>query len=227
MNNILEVKNLSFSYTDNSGRNRMILEDVSLGFEEGKFYSILGDSGSGKTTFLSLLSGLEYPDSGKIIYKSYDIKDIGYSDFRKKYVSIVFQDYNLIRYLSVYDNIVTAMKISGRKVHREEVLGFLKTLGINEEMAFKKVTRLSGGEQQRVAIARAVAVNSSLILADEPTGNLDHNTSMEIFDLFKRLVKEYDKTVIMVTHNEKLAMMCDKVLYMDQNIRKLVNYECS
>lgn len=227
MNNILEVKNLSFSYTDNSGRNRMILEDVSLGFEEGKFYSILGDSGSGKTTFLSLLSGLEYPDSGKIIYKSYDIKDIGYSDFRKKYVSIVFQDYNLIRYLSVYDNIVTAMKISGRKVHREEVLGFLKTLGIDEEMAFKKVTRLSGGEQQRVAIARAVAVNSSLILADEPTGNLDHSTSMEIFDLFKRLVKEYDKTVIMVTHNEKLAMMCDKVLYMDQNIRKLVNYECS
>lgn len=227
MNNILEVKNLSFSYTDNSGRNRMILEDVSLGFEEGKFYSILGDSGSGKTTFLSLLSGLEYPDSGKIIYKSYDIKDIGYSDFRKKYVSIVFQDYNLIRYLSVYDNIVTAMKISGRKVHREEVLGFLKTLGIDEEMAFKKVTRLSGGEQQRVAIARAVAVNSKIILADEPTGNLDHNTSMEIFDLFKRLVKEYDKTVIMVTHNEKLAMMCDKVLYMDQNIRKLVNYECS
>ena len=227
MNNILEVKNLSFSYTDNSGRNRMILEDVSLGFEEGKFYSILGDSGSGKTTFLSLLSGLEYPDSGKIIYKSYDIKDIGYSDFRKKYVSIVFQDYNLIRYLSVYDNIVTAMKISGRKVHREEVLGFLKTLGIDEEMAFKKVTRLSGGEQQRVAIARAVAVNSKIILADEPTGNLDHNTSMEIFDLFKRLVKEYDKTVIMVTHNEKLAMMCDKVLYMDQNIRKFVNYECS
>ena len=227
MNNILEVKNLSFSYTDNSGRNRMILEDVSLGFEEGKFYSILGDSGSGKTTFLSLLSGLEYPDSGKIIYKSYDIKDIGYSDFRKKYVSIVFQDYNLIRYLSVYDNIVTAMKISGRKVHREEVLGFLKTLGIDEEMAFKKVTRLSGGEPQRVAIARAVAVNSKIILADEPTGNLDHNTSMEIFDLFKRLVKEYDKTVIMVTHNEKLAMMCDKVLYMDQNIRKLVNYECS
>ena len=227
MNNILEVKNLSFSYTDNSGRNRMILEDVSLGFEEGKFYSILGDSGSGKTTFLSLLSGLEYPDSGKIIYKSYDIKDIGYSDFRKKYVSIVFQDYNLIRYLSVYDNIVTAMKISGRKVHREEVLGFLKTLGIDEEMAFKKVIRLSGGEQQRVAIARAVAVNSKIILADEPTGNLDHNTSMEIFDLFKRLVKEYDKTVIMVTHNEKLAMMCDKVLYMDQNIRKLVNYECS
>lgn len=227
MNNILEVKNLSFSYTDNSGRNRMILEDVSLGFEERKLYSILGDSGSGKTTFLSLLSGLEYPDSGKIIYKSYDIKDIGYSDFRKKYVSIVFQDYNLIRYLSVYDNIVTAMKISGRKVHREEVLGFLKTLGIDEEMAFKKVTRLSGGEQQRVAIARAVAVNSKIILADEPTGNLDHNTSMEIFDLFKRLVKEYDKTVIMVTHNEKLAMMCDKVLYMDQNIRKLVNYECS
>ena len=212
---------------DNAGRNRIILDDVSLGFEEGKFYSILGDSGSGKTTFLSLLSGLEYPDSGKIIYKSYDIKDIGYSDFRKKYVSIVFQDYNLIRYLSVYDNIVTAMKISGRKVHREEVLGFLKTLGIDEEMAFKKVTRLSGGEQQRVAIARAVAVNSKIILADEPTGNLDHNTSMEIFDLFKRLVKEYDKTVIMVTHNEKLAMMCDKVLYMDQNIRKLVNYECS
>ena len=227
MNNILEVKNLSFSYMDNAGRNRIILNDVSLGFEEGKFYSILGDSGSGKTTFLSLLSGLEYPDSGKIIYKSYDIKDIGYSDFRKKYVSIVFQDYNLIRYLSVYDNIVTAMKISGRKVHREEVLGFLKTLGIDEEMAFKKVTRLSGGEQQRVAIARAVAVNSKIILADEPTGNLDHNTSMEIFDLFKRLVKEYDKTVIMVTHNEKLAMMCDKVLYMDQNIRKLVNYECS
>ena len=227
MNNILEVKNLSFSYMDNAGRNRIILDDVSLGFEEGKFYSILGDSGSGKTTFLSLLSGLEYPDSGKIIYKSYDIKDIGYSDFRKKYVSIVFQDYNLIRYLSVYDNIVTALKISGRKVHREEVLGFLKTLGIDEEMAFKKVTRLSGGEQQRVAIARAVAVNSKIILADEPTGNLDHNTSMEIFDLFKRLVKEYDKTVIMVTHNEKLAMMCDKVLYMDQNIRKLVNYECS
>lgn len=227
MNNILEVKNLSFSYMDNAGRNRIILDDVSLDFEEGKFYSILGDSGSGKTTFLSLLAGLEYPDSGKILYKGYDIKDIGYSEFRKKYMSIVFQDYNLIKYLTVYDNIVTAMKIADRKVHREEVLGFLKILGIDEEMAFKKVTRLSGGEQQRVAIARAVAVNSKIILADEPTGNLDHNTSMEIFDLFKRLVKEYDKTVIMVTHNEKLAMMCDKVLYMDQNIRKLVNYECS
>lgn len=225
MNNILEVKNLCFSYRDDSGRNKMILDDVSLSFKEGKFYSILGDSGSGKTTFLSLLAGLEYPDSGKLIYKGYDIKDIGYSEYRKKYVSIVFQDYNLIKYQSAYDNVVTAMKIAERRVIKEEILGFLKSLGIDEATAFKKANRLSGGEQQRVAIARAVAADSKLILADEPTGNLDHTTSMEIFNLFKRLAKDYGKTIIMVTHNEKLALMSDKILYLNQNLRKLTDYE--
>ena len=143
---------------------------------------------------------------------------------------VVFQHYSLFPWMTARNNVAFGIKQAKKELNKRERLAladeYLDKVGLGD-FADKYPNRLSGGMQQRVAIARAVAVNSKIILADEPTGNLDHNTSMEIFDLFKRLVKEYDKTVIMVTHNEKLAMMCDKVLYMDQNIRKLVNYECS
>ena len=189
MNEILEVKDLDYYYQD--GQNtRTIFNNVNYSFKESKFYSIVGESGSGKTTLLILLAGLDEPKKGSILFKGNNIKDIGYDNYHKKDVQIIFQNYNLLNYLNAYDNVLTAISISDpkRKINKEMLNEYLNRFGIDETKASRKVNKLSGGEQQRVAIARAVACNGDIILADEPTGNLDYDTSLGIMKLFRELV---------------------------------------
>ncbi len=222
MNEILEVKDLDYYYQD--GQNiRTIFNNVNFSFKKSKFYSIVGESGSGKTTLLILLAGLDEPKKGSVLFNGKNIKDIGYDDYHKKDVQIIFQNYNLLNYLNAYDNVLTAISISDpkRKINKEMLNEYLNRFGIDETKANRKVNKLSGGEQQRVAIARAVACNGDIILADEPTGNLDYETSLGIMKLFRELVDNYGKTVIMVTHNKELANMTDTIIHIDQHNKNI------
>lgn len=222
MNKILQINNLDYYYQD--GQNtRTIFNNLNYGFEKGKFYSIVGESGSGKTTLLILLAGLDEPKKGQILFDGKDIKDIGYDNYHKRNVQIIFQNYNLLNYLNAYDNVLTAISISNpkRKISKEMLNEYLNKFGIDKTKASRKVNKLSGGEQQRVAIARAIACNGEIILADEPTGNLDYDTSLAIMKLFRQLVDDYDKTVIMVTHNKELAEMTDTIIHIDQRNKNI------
>jgi len=214
---ILEVKNITYYYQD--GRNkRVILNDLDAEFETGKFYAILGESGSGKTTFLSLISSLDTPQSGVILFKGQSIKEIGYEKYRRNHISIVFQNYNLIQYMTAVENVLVAMGITDNKIEgnkKEVAYKLLEDVGIDKETADRRVNRLSGGEQQRTAIARALSTDPEIIMADEPTGNLDHETSGEIIELLMRLAHERDKCVIVVTHDLKIAEKSDVILQLD------------
>lgn len=223
-NELLRVSNLDYYYIDGDNK-RIILEDVNISFESNTFYSIIGESGSGKTTFLSLIAGLDKPKGGEIYFKGKNIKDIGLNNYRRNCVSMVFQSYNLIEYMNPIDNVISALDIAKQKYTKDAVIGVLNRFGIDSNKAFRKVKNLSGGEKQRVAIARAVSTNTDIILADEPTGNLDSNTSKQIISLFRELVEKYGKTVIVVTHSETLAKESDIIIKIDQNIKKLVYEE--
>ncbi|MGL4656004.1 MAG: ABC transporter ATP-binding protein [Sarcina sp.] len=208
-NSVLKFDNISYWYEDG----KKILENINLDFQKGKFYTIIGPSGSGKTTFLAIASGLDIAKGGEVSYEGKLVSKIGLSKFRNKYVSIIFQGYNLLNYMSAIENVVSAMEIKGIKKSdkKKEALEMLEKVGISKEMANKKVLKLSGGQQQRVAIARALVSDSDLIIADEPTGNLDEQTSDEIIKLIKDIVKLYDKTVVMVTHNKDIAKESDEI----------------
>ena len=214
---ILDVKNITYYYQD--GRNkRVILNDLDAEFETGKFYAILGESGSGKTTFLSLISSLDTPQSGVILFKGQSIKEIGYEKYRRNHISMVFQNYNLIQYMTAVENVLVAMGITDNKIEgnkKEVAYKLLEDVGIDKETADRRVNRLSGGEQQRTAIARALSTDPEIIMADEPTGNLDHETSGEIIELLMRLAHERDKCVIVVTHDLKIAEKSDVILQLD------------
>ncbi|MGG7076702.1 ABC transporter ATP-binding protein [Clostridium sardiniense] len=205
---ILELKNVSYWY-DNDNK---IIEDLSVNFENGKFYTVIGPSGSGKTTFLSLISGLDKSKDGEILYKDKSIKKIGLTNYRNKYVSIIFQGYNLLTYMTALQNVISAISIKGLKVDnkKERALDMLKKVGLTEEQANQKVLTLSGGQQQRVAIARALVSETGVIIADEPTGNLDEKTSNDIIKLFRDIVEEENKCLIMVTHNNDIAKNSDE-----------------
>lgn len=205
---VLELKDVSYWYKDSN----KILEKLNASFYNGKFYTVIGPSGSGKTTFLSLISGLDKNKSGEILYKNKSIKDIGLNAYRNKYVSIIFQGYNLITYMTALQNVISAISIKGLKINnkRERALNMLKKVGLTEEQADQKVLTLSGGQQQRVAIARALVSESKIIIADEPTGNLDEKTSDDIIKLFKEIVKEENKCLVMVTHNNEIAKVSDE-----------------
>lgn len=222
MNEILKINNLDYYYKDGSNI-RTIFNNVNYSFEKGKFYSIVGESGSGKTTLLILLAGLDDPKGGSILFNNKNIKEIGYDKYHREDVQIIFQNYNLLNYLNAYDNVLTAISISDskRKVDKNTLNEYLNRFGISEDKANRKVNKLSGGEQQRVAIARAVACNGEIILADEPTGNLDYDTSLAIMKLFRQLVDDYHKTVIMVTHNNELAKLTDKIIHIDQKTKNI------
>lgn len=217
---ILEFRNVTHSYDEK----RLILNDTSYAFESGKVYSLVGKSGCGKTTALSLMGALESPKKGNILYKNQDIKKIGESNYRRKDIAIIFQAYNLIPYMTALQNVITGMEISNTDVkdRKEKAIKFLKDVGINEEEANRNVLRLSGGQQQRVSIARALACNVELILADEPTGNLDDLTANEILKIFRKLAND-GKCIVIVTHSKNIADMADKVLTLQNG--KIIDVE--
>lgn len=197
----------------------MILQDTSINFDQGQFYTILGQSGSGKTTFLSLISALDEPKSGEVLYKGQNIKEIGLEKYRRDDISIIFQSYNLVPYLTALENVLVAMSITDNdmpKDDREVAYNLLDYIGINKSKADRLVGQLSGGEQQRVAIARALATNVDIILADEPTGNLDEGMEQEIVDIFKDLAETHNKCVIVVTHSNEIANQSDKTYFLKQ-----------
>ena len=222
---ILEAKELNYFYQD-GGKRRMILQDTSVKFEKGQFYTILGESGSGKTTFLSLISALDTPTSGEILYNGENIEQIGYERFRRDDVSIIFQNYNLVPYLTGLENVLVAMSITDNEMPKdttEIAYNLLDYIGINKVKADRLVNKLSGGEQQRIAIARALATNVDIILADEPTGNLDVGMEEEIVTIFKELASIHNKCVIVVTHSKEIAQQSDQTLYLNQG--ELLPYE--
>lgn len=213
--NKIEVVNLSHFYQDGM-QMKKVLDNISCSFESGKFYSILGQSGSGKTTLLSLLSGLDTIEEGDILYNGESIKKIGYNKYRNSYVNIIFQSYNLIPYMTAYENVGVALDIAGIKLSKEDkkekILSTLNELGIDNSAAFRTVLKLSGGEQQRVAIARCLVTDIPFIMADEPTVNLDEDNEKKIIDIFKKLAKQ-GKGVIVVTHSKELAESSDKIYH--------------
>ncbi|MEG0409183.1 MAG: ATP-binding cassette domain-containing protein [Bacilli bacterium] len=205
---MLTIKNLSYSYTD-GGYKRTIFEDVNYTFSNGKIYMIMGYSGSGKTTLLSLLSGLEKSNQGEVLYNNKNINEIGLSEFRRHKVAIVFQQYNLISYLNGIQNVLLDIPIQEND-RVKKAIRILEFVGISEYKGKRNVAKLSGGEQQRIAIARAIASDADIIFADEPTGNLDKETSLEIMNIFDYISHELNKTVIMTTHNMELSEFADK-----------------
>ncbi|QOS91173.1 MULTISPECIES: ABC transporter ATP-binding protein [Bacillales] len=221
MDTILQFKDLNYHYQSNN-KKITILDNVNFAFLSGHFYTILGPSGSGKTTTLSLASGLDIPSSGNVVYKGKDLQKIGLDSYRNQHVSIIFQSYNLITYMTALQNVVTAMEITRVDVKdkKARALELLEKVGLTEVEAKRKVLQLSGGQQQRVAIARALSCNVDLLIADEPTGNLDQETSWEIIELFKELAHKENKCVIVVTHSQEVAKQSDKAVYLEK--RKLV-----
>ena len=206
--NTLTIENLSYSY-QNGDRTQKILDNVNAKFESGKIYAIVGESGSGKTTFLSLISALDNLQDGDIKYNDKSLRKITGQEFRLKYVNIVFQSYNLIKYMTAAENVEVASDFDNRKVDPNK---YLEKVGITEEEGKRLIGKLSGGQQQRVAIARALASNSPIIMADEPTGNLDEDTEAKIIDIFRDLAHKDGKIVIIVTHSRRVADKADQVL---------------
>ena len=217
MEAILQFQNLNYHYKSNN-KKYTILDNVNFSFQAGHFYTILGPSGSGKTTTLSLASGLDIPRSGSVLFKGTDIRKIGLDSYRNKHVSIIFQSYNLITYMTALQNVVTAMEITGVDVEdkKERALELLKKVGLTEKEAKRKVLQLSGGQQQRVAIARALSCNVDLLIADEPTGNLDQATAFDIIELFKELAHKENKCIIVVTHSPDVARQSDTAVFLEQ-----------
>ena len=210
--NILEIKNVTYNY---SNSNEKVLSSVNQKFEIGKFYAIIGKSGAGKSTLLSLLAGLDKPKKGQILFKGNDIEKDGYSNHRKNNISLVIQNYNLIDYLTPIENI--------RLVNKSADESILFELGLDKKQIKRNVLKLSGGQQQRVAIARALVSNAPIILADEPTGNLDSVTAGEIIDILKTLAKDKNKCVIVVTHSKEVADSADIILELSGKKLKKVN----
>ena len=199
--NTLEIKNVTYSYANSKEK---VLSLINQSFELGKFYAIIGKSGTGKSTLLSLMAGLDKPNRGEILFNNENIEKTGYSNHRKNNISLVFQNYNLIDYLSPLENI--------RLVNNKASEDILLELGLDKSQTRRNVMKLSGGQQQRVAIARALVSEAPVILADEPTGNLDEATAGEIIDVLKKLAKERNKCVIVVTHSKEVASAADIIL---------------
>ncbi len=205
----LHTKNIGYWYTNNP--DDYLFKDVNLSFERGKIYAILGQSGSGKTTFLSLLAGLDSPKAGKIYLDDKDINKSGLSNYRKHTVSTIFQAYNLMTYMTARQNVQTALEITNTPVDNAKIDELFELVGIPKEMIDKPVLQLSGGQQQRVAIVRALATNHNIIIADEPTGNLDEEITQDIVNIFKDIAHQQNKTVIIVTHETAVAEETDVV----------------
>ncbi len=202
---MIELQNISFSYTCD----KKILDNINVRFDRGNVYSIVGASGTGKSTLLSVIAGIEKPQSGAVLF---DGQQSDFTDVLRKYdLSIIFQNYMLFDYMNAVENVVTAMNIRfGKdKKAKEKAIKFLTDLGFDKRDMHRPMKKISGGQQQRVAIARAIACKSQYILADEPTGNLDEDTAMLIMDLFRKIAKEYDCAIIIVTHSMQVKQKSD------------------
>ena len=209
---LLSIQNASYQYSD-AEPDEYALKDVSFEFEKGKIYAIRGRSGTGKTTLLSLISGLERCTEGDIVFDDNNLRDINLDYYRSHDIGIVFQSYNLLPFMTASENIILSMDASGIKVDnkKEKALELMRSVGLKDSYANRKVLRLSGGEQQRVAIARSLSYNPKMIVADEPTGNLDKQTEEEILEIFKNLAHKDGKCVIIVTHSANVCNNVDKV----------------
>ena len=206
---ILKVNNVNYRYSD-AEPDEYVLKNINLSFELGKSYAIKGKSGSGKTTLLSLISGLEKNYEGEIQYDKKDLSKMDLDKYRNSDIGIVFQSYNLLPQYTALENIILSMDISNIKgIDKEKkAIELMKQVGLKKSLAERRVLKLSGGEQQRIAIARSLSYNPKIIIADEPTGNLDKDTENEILNIFNTLAHKENKCVIIVTHSPNV---CDKV----------------
>ena len=210
---ILETKDLRKVYGTGDTAVRA-LDGVDLTIEQGEFVAIVGTSGSGKSTLLHMLGGLDRPTSGSVFVDGKDIfsfKDEALTIFRRRKIGFVFQSYNLVPVLNVQENIVLPIQLDGRRVDKAFARQIVRTLGLEERLEALP-SQLSGGQQQRVAIARALATAPAIILADEPTGNLDSRTSQDVLGLLKITSQKFSQTIVMITHNEEIAQMADRIL---------------
>jgi len=208
---VLTVKNVLYKY---SGTSKSVLKGIDAAFEAGKVYTIVGRSGSGKSTLLSLIAGLDVCTQGEIQHGGVDLKNIDRDEYRAKEIGVVFQSYNLILNASAAENIVLSLNISRNPEPDKRAYAYavLEKVGIDRETADRKILKLSGGEQQRVGIARAIANNPDIIIADEPTGNLDEKTEKEVLDIFSSLAHDDGKCVIIVTHSKEVTAIADEIL---------------
>ena len=215
---VFKIEDLEFSY---DGGKTKVLKNINYEFEKGKFYAITGRSGTGKTTLLSLMSGLDTPSRGRIMYEDNDISKIDEDEYRSKKVGVVFQSFNLLPHLTALENVELSMDISGLKLDnkRKVAINLLEQVGLDLQKANRRILKLSGGEQQRVAIARAISYNPEVVLADEPTGNLDHKTEKQIIDVLLNLAHQKNKCVIVVTHSKDVAENAD-IVYDLENYKK-------
>ena len=211
MEHILETKKLSYRYSD-AAKDDYVFKNINMTFDEGKIYAIKGKSGSGKTTLLSLISGLETKYEGDILYLNQNMRKMDLDKYRNTDIGIVFQSYNLLPTYTALENIILSMDINGIKNinKKEKAIELMKQVGLKESQANRRVLKLSGGEQQRIAIARSLSYNPKIILADEPTGNLDKETEKEILKIFKDLAHKGNKCVIIVTHSKNVCDEADK-----------------
>ena len=218
---ILEVNNVHFSYTGGAaGRSgagtRNVLNGVDCAFEKGSFYAIIGKSGSGKSTLLNLIAGLDQPMEGEVLYEGAPTSSMNLDEYRRKSVAVIYQDFSLFPLLTALENIIYPMELCkvDKTQAKEDALRLVEMVSLPETLLDRYPNRISGGEQQRVAIARALAMDRRLIIADEPTGNLDSETSATIIELLKSLAKEQDRCVIVATHDISVMKVADKVYHM-------------
>lgn len=216
METILKTKNLCKYY--GSGENEVkALQDVNIEIERGEFVAVVGKSGSGKSTLLHMLGGLDHPTDGKVYIGKKNIfsyKEDELAVFRRRKIGFIFQSFNLISSLNVWENIIFPISLDGRKVDEAFLKDIIQTLGLEKKLHNLPNT-LSGGQQQRVAIARAIASKPEILLADEPTGNLDSKTSAEVMGMLKMSVEKYGQTLVMITHDEGIAQIADRILVIE------------
>ena len=221
MNEILAVKNVSYTYVSRYQRVEA-LKHVTCSFETGRFYAVTGRSGSGKSTLLSLLAGLDVPTSGDITFEGVSLKTLNRDQYRKEIASVIYQSYNLFPLLTAIENVMYPMELQGKKRRDAAPVAekLLCSVGIDESMYRKFPQMLSGGEQQRVAIARALAAGGRIMLADEPTGNLDSNNEKMVVNLLKTLSEKSNLSVVVITHNDYVASQADNVFVMSDGEMK-------
>ena len=215
---ILELKHLSYDYITKAGKVHA-LKNATASFETGKVYAIVGRSGSGKSTLMSLMAGLDVPKDGDILYHGENLRDIDRDKFRREHIGMIFQSYYLLPQLTAVENVELSLELAKYKGDKQKSAKEMLTLvGIKKEQFKKRSTQFSGGEQQRIAVARAIATDPEIILADEPTGNLDNENSMNVVSILVDLAHKYNKCVIIITHAAEVAEKADVVFKMDDGI---------